>query len=457
MAGHKLNMRATDLSRSLPRGRAHVVAVDSILPSSVDVVVIGAGIAGMATALTLVEAGLNVLVCEKGHVAAEQSSRAFGWICNLGLDPIKIDLTARSKTLWAELSQRVEADCGYHRSGLMHLCETEADIAREQAWLDSVKDNANITARFARGDELAALLPGSARRWPAALYQPDDGYADPTLAVPAMAAAFRRKGGRLLEHCAVRSLQNTAGRLSGVVTERGMVACQAVVLAGGAWSRRFCENEGLFLPLLHIHSPLLELTPLPGGPECCIAAHGFACRRTPAGGYVLGPEHGHEAMVTPDSFRLFREFLPALRRDHKMLKLRFGAEFFRQLRQKRRWQETEITPFENERVLDPLPDITLMQETWQAMADAFPMVRQAEIAAIWAGVIDATPDSTPVIGPVTARPGLHICTGFSAYGLTMGLAAGEMAAQLLLHQPPVVDPFPYRFQRFSDGSKLRLA
>lgn len=457
MAGRDVKAGTTGVALSFPHGRANLGEADHTLPNSVDVVVIGAGIAGIATAQALADAGLKVLVCEKGRVAAEQSSRAFGWICSLGLDPVKIELTTRSKTLWAGLSQKIGVDVGYRRAGLMHLCETEADIAREQAWLDSVKAYEGITARLVSGDELASLLPGAARRWPAALYQPDDGYADPLLAVPAMAAAFRRAGGLIVEQCAVRALQTTGGRVSGVVTERGAVACQEVVLAGGAWSRRFCENEGLFLPLLQIYSSLLETVPLPGGPGCCIAAHGFACRRTPTGSYILGPDHGHQAVVTPDSFRLFWQFLPALRRDHNMLKLHFGAAFFHQLRQKRRWRADETTPFEEERVLDPAPDVALMQETLQAMATAFPVAAGAEISAIWAGVIDATPDSTPVIGPVAARPGFHICTGFSAYGLSMGLAAGEMAAQLLLNQTPLVDPFAYRFQRFSDGSKLRLA
>src|SRR6185295_18638340 len=62
------------------------------------------------------------------------------------------------------------------------------------------------------------------------------------------AAAARRLGGKVLTNCAVRGLDIAAGRVAGVVTEKGRVACESAVLAGGAWSRLFCRNLGITLP-----------------------------------------------------------------------------------------------------------------------------------------------------------------------------------------------------------------
>ena len=72
----------------------------------------------------------------------------------------------------------------------------------------------------------------------------------------------------------------------------------------------------------------------------------------------------------------------------------------------------------------------------------------------WAGLIDVTPDAVPVIGPVAAVPGLTVATGFSGHGFGIGPAAGRLAADLATGAPPLVDPTPFRFGRFSDGSPI---
>ena len=72
----------------------------------------------------------------------------------------------------------------------------------------------------------------------------------------------------------------------------------------------------------------------------------------------------------------------------------------------------------------------------------------------WAGYIDATPDLLPVISPVDSLPGLFLSTGFSGHGFGIGPGAGRLAADLVVGQTPIVDPWPFRFARFSDGSKM---
>jgi glycine/D-amino acid oxidase-like deaminating enzyme len=69
-------------------------------------------------------------------------------------------------------------------------------------------------------------------------------------------------------------------------------------------------------------------------------------------------------------------------------------------------------------------------------------------------MIDVTPDAVPVISETPHLPGCIIATGFSGHGFGIGPAAGEFAAQLAVGQKPLVDPTPFRVQRFSDGSKI---
>ena len=77
------------------------------------------------------------------------------------------------------------------------------------------------------------------------------------------------------------------------------------------------------------------------------------------------------------------------------------------------------------------------------------------MAGSWAGYIDATPDMLPVISPVERLPGMFLATGFSGHGFGIGPGAGKLAADLVMGRPPIVDPAPFRFSRFSDGTKIQ--
>jgi len=90
------------------------------------------------------------------------------------------------------------------------------------------------------------------------------------------------------------------------------------------------------------------------------------------------------------------------------------------------------------------------------MAADFPAFKQARIVSQWAGMIDATPDSVPVISNVPDVPGLYLNTGYSAWGITLGLAGGQLLSDLITGQPPGVNAHPWRFERFTDGSALRV-
>ena len=85
----------------------------------------------------------------------------------------------------------------------------------------------------------------------------------------------------------------------------------------------------------------------------------------------------------------------------------------------------------------------------------FPSFQGVPIAQRWAGMIDVTPDAVPVISGVDSHSGLYIATGFSGHGFGIGPAAGELAADLVTGGPPLVDPTPFQFSRFSDGSPIQ--
>ncbi len=113
--------------------------------------------------------------------------------------------------------------------------------------------------------------------------------------------------------------------------------------------------------------------------------------------------------------------------------------------------------FERHRILDPKPDGKAALRALQAATEALPVLRDARVEQIWAGLIDVTPDAVPIISTLEAIPGLTIATGFSGHGFGIGPGAGHLSADLVMGTTPIVDPAPFRFSRFSDGSPLEIA
>jgi glycine/D-amino acid oxidase-like deaminating enzyme len=423
------------------------VRSDEALPGRADVVVIGGGIVGAAAAFFLARHGLAVVLCEKGAIGGEQSSRNWGWCRQTLRHPAEIPLIVESLRLWRDRSALGDADTGFRITGITYLCANADDAGRYEAWLDHARQH-QLDSRMLSADEMAALLPGGTRRWPGALHTPSDGGAEPQMAAPAIVEAARRAGAAILAGCAARGLERQAGRVCGVVTEKGPIACAAVVLAGGAWSRLFCGNLGLDLPQLKVLASVSRTAPLPGGPALSLSGPGFGFRKRDDGGYIVSQAGAIVADIVPDSFRLFRRFLPAMRAEWKGLRFRLGARFLQEARTPRRWRLDRLTPFERVRMLDPAPTRRALDEAAGNLAAAYPFFADMRIVERWGGLIDVTPDTLPVISAVRNLPGFYLATGFSGHGFGVGPGAGRLIADLVVGAQPLVDPKPFDFARF---------
>ena len=441
-----------------PRQKPSMAAIESDefsqapLPARADVVIIGGGIVGVSAAFYLAKKGVSVALCEKGRIGAEQSSRNWGWCRTMGRDEAEIPLAIESLRLWERMNQEVGAETGFRKAGIVYLCESQSDIDQYEAWLARVRQF-QVASRLLSADEVDRLLPGSTRRWPGALFTPTDGRAEPQLAAPAIAEAARRAGATIMTSCAARGLETAAGRVSGVATERGPILCNAVVLAGGAWSRLFCGNIGVDFPQLKILGSVMRTAPLDGAPEYAVGASNFAFRKRLDGGYTIAHRGANETPLTPDSFRLFFDFLPAFAKEWRNLRLRIGRRFIEEWNVPRRWALDAPSPFETVRVLDPEPSESILAQGWANLVRNFPVFKNATIAQSWAGMIDVTPDAVPVISPIEGVPGFYLASGFSGHGFGIGPGAGRLIANMVSGDNPIVDPKPFRFERLARRSK----
>jgi len=431
------------------------ITSDELLPASTAVVIIGGGIIGVSAAFELASHGVPVVLCEKGHIACEQSSRNWGWCRQAGRDEREMPLIVESLQLWREMNRLTESDTGFRTCGVLYVGESAESEERFAAWL-AMAQPYDIGARIVRGGELAELMPGASRTYGCGLYVPTDGCAEPQKAAPAIARAAQRKGAVILAHCAVRGIERSAGRVTSVVTERGSIACGAVILAGGAWTGLFCASLGIRLPQLKVLASVMRTAPMSNGPEACAYMADLGYRKRRDGGYTIARGSGHVVPLVPDSVRYLREFAPTLRMQAGGFMPRFNAQSLLEWREPRRWPLDKPSPFERTRVLDPRPNLQMNREALAAMVRLYPTFREVPVVQQWAGYIDVTPDVVPYISQVGDLPGLTIATGFSGHGFGIGPAAGRLAAKLATNQPLSVDTRPFRISRFSDGSPIVL-
>lgn len=423
------------------------------LPAKADVVIVGGGIIGVSAAYFLAKKGLSVVLCEKGRIGGEQSSRNWGYCRQQGRDPGEIPLIIESLKIWRGLNEEIQDETGFRQAGVAYLAASRQDMERYEEWVGYAQQY-QLDTKLLTGADLEKIAPGGAKKWLGALYTASDGRAEPAKAAPAIARAVQRLGGAVMTDCAIRGFETKAGRVSTVFTEAGPVETDALVVAGGAWSRLFLRRHGIDLPQQTVISSVMRTAPIDAGIDTSLSAPNFAIRKRLDGGYTIAHGGASYYHLTPDSFRLMKSFWAAFQMERKSLRIRFGSRFFEAMNQDRKWRMDEVTPFEEKRIWDPEPSEDILGEAKRNLTAAFPAFADAKIEQGWAGAIDVTPDAVPAISAVEDRPGLFVATGFSGHGFGIGPGAGRLMADLVSGAQPIVDPDPFRFSRFHDGTKI---
>jgi glycine/D-amino acid oxidase-like deaminating enzyme len=433
---------------ALPGHWVDPVEGDARPPASADVVVIGAGIAGTAAAYTLAKAGHSVALLEKGVVAGEQSSRNWGWCRLMSRDEREIPLMQRAHALWDQWPAETGQEMGFRRNGLLYVTKDPKELAGWQAWADMARPY-QAPVRIIGAEEARRLAPGAPQDWIGGVVSPQDGRAEPGLAAPAMARAARALGASVVQNCAVRGLDTTGGRISGVFTEHGLVRTNAVILAGGAWSSMFLRRHGIDLPQSSVHSTVFATTPAKQVVEGGFYSADLCLTPLLDGGYIVAAKARTRIEITPAAIRYVARFGRGLLANRKVVELRMGRSFFEGPDTiHRKWRFDRETVFERIRVLNARPNLALVEPALRDIVAACPELEGIQAARVWAGWIDLTPDVVPVIDNLAALPGLTVATGLSGHGFGIGPAIGELAAQMATGATPLVDPGAFRLGRF---------
>ncbi|WP_122562949.1 NAD(P)/FAD-dependent oxidoreductase [Pseudomonas viridiflava] len=437
---------------------APLTAIESSpeLPTQADVVVIGGGIIGVFTAYYLARRGMKVALIEKGRIGAEQSSRNWGWCRQQNRDARELPMATKALELWEQFGAETGEQTGFSRCGLLYLSNNEQEIAGWARWGEFAR-TVNVDTRMLTSQQAAEHGKATGKQWKGGVFAPSDGTADPSRAAPAVARAIMALGSTVHQGCAVRGIETEAGRLSAVVTEKGVIRTPIAVLAAGAWASSFCRQYGIRFPQATIRQTVLSVSApseeIPGA----LHTAGVSMTRRFDGSYTLAISGRGRVDPTPQLLGYGTQFLPMFMRRWRNLApgglegIRSGHESWK------RWSLDQPTPMGKMRILDPTADASAVALTYQRAQELVPALRDSSINAAWAGYVDSTPDGVPGIGEMASLPGLVLAAGFSGHGFGIGPGAGHLIADIVSGATPIVDPKPYHPDRFKGSAWGKVA
>ncbi|MFC8569201.1 NAD(P)/FAD-dependent oxidoreductase [Streptomyces sp. NPDC057245] len=374
-----------------------------------DVVVVGAGMTGAACALYAAREGLDVIVVDRGHVAGGTTGAGEGNLLVSDKEPgPELELALLSARLWRELAGELGRETEYEQKGGVVVAETPEALAGLEAFAAGQRA-AGVTALGVTADRLHDLEPRLAPGLAGAVHYPQDAQVMPALAA---AHLLRASGARLRTGRTVTGvLRGPGGAVRGVRTERGDVHAPFVVNAAGPWGGEVAALAGVRLPVLPRRGYVLVTEPLPPRIR----------HKVYAADYV--------ADVASDSADL--QTSPVVEGTAAGPVL-IGAS--------------------RERVgFDRSVSLPALRALAAGATRLFPFLTRVRALRTYAGFRPYLPDHLPAIGADSGASGLFHACGHEGAGIGLATGTGHVIAGLLTGREPLLDPAPFRPDRFEEA------
>lgn len=345
-----------------------------------DVVIIGGGIVGCATAFRLACNGTRVVLLEKDAIAQEASGRNRGNIRLQLRHRLELPIALEAVELWERADEELGLPTEYRNVGNL-LVTYHDDIAAQFPAEVERHVRLGLDAHLVRGNALRALVPDISPEIVAGFLTTRDGHVNPQKATWAFASAARRAGVDIRLGVRAMAIAVEGGRVRGVETDRGVVSAPVVLNACGVRTPELLAPLGLHIPITPAKHQILVTTrmPLVTRPYLRCAGPRVSFGQTQDGTLLLGM--GPAQSVGFDT---------TISRTHLS---------------------------------------NIMRETIRLV----PTLSAARVVRAWAGWFEMTPDDLPIIGPLPGIDGLYVCAGFSGHGFALGPAIGRLVAALILN------------------------
>lgn len=217
-----------------------------------EVLIIGGGVIGCATAYYLSKRGLSVTVIEKKQIGEGGSSRNGGGVRQSGRDPRELPIAMYAvEHLWPSLSDELEMDVEYYKKGNLRLAKTDAHLKILQGLTDRATA-LGLDVRMIGADEVKAINPYLSDEVIGASWCPTDGHANPMLTTLAYYRKARRQGVRFITGESAQQIVKQKGRAVAVVTDYDTYYAERILVAAGFESNDLLASVGLFVPMNRI-------------------------------------------------------------------------------------------------------------------------------------------------------------------------------------------------------------
>lgn len=372
------------------------------MSNNAEIIIIGGGIIGCATAYYLAKNGVKDVIVLEGSdfMGNGGSSRNGGGVRQSGRDVRELPLVMYGiKNLWPHLSEELEVDCEYHQDGNLRLGKTEA----HKATLTKLADNARgvgLDVRMIDGDEVRQINPYLSHEVTCASWCPTDGHANPLTTTLGFYKMARQLGVRFITGEPVVSLGMVRGKIRKVVTPNNIYEGEKVLVAAGLDSRPILTSVGIDIPMTN---SLLE------------------------------------ALVTEAEPHMFDQMLGTAEADFYGHQTKHGSFVFGGSSGLERYNKDNGTPVTNSKTA---PCIC------RGIMKYFPDLAKAKIVRTWAGWMDASSDGVPSLGKVDEVPGLYVACAFNGHGFGIAPAAGEQLAKLMITGTTDISLDELRYDRY---------
>ena len=358
------------------------------LPASADLVIVGAGIMGVAAALRAGELGMDAVVIDRGTVNGQSSGGNAG---SLHMQLLSFDFGSKTRgraqaliqtlplqrdaiALWKELESQTGVDFEIAETGGLMLAEEEAQIGFLKEKI-AAERGVGIEVDLVGRAEIAAIAPAVSERMVAGAWCPGEGKINPLVATPALFAAARARGVRFCEHVAVSGVEAEADGYR-VHTDAGIIAGRRLILAAGGWTGPLTAMLGARLP---VHGAPLQMIVTETAPPLapCLLAHAdrhLTMKQAAAGNIIIGGAWSASTDPETGRSRILRESI-------------------------------EGNLWVAERVLPAMAGLHMLR-SWAAM--------------------NVDIDGAPIVGPLPGRSDCVVVAG--ANGYTLGPLLGRIAA-----------------------------
>lgn len=375
---------------------------------TVDVAIIGGGIAACAAAVALRESGVSVAVIEKRLCGAGASGVNFGGVRQQGRNLAELPLSRRARALWDGLNAKLGEDVEFGATGHIKLARSGADMAELERYAREAGER-GLELQLLGMNAVRAELPWLGEKVVGASLAPTDGQANPRVVGPAFARLARRLGADIREHARVTAAQAVPGGFRLEVEDQAggiAVSCRHLVNAAGAYGGVVAGWFGEAAPVAPLRPNMIVTEPLPYAVTRSIGVMGgdVYVRQVARGNVIFGGGRG-VADTGDDTSDLASDLARP---------------------------STEQSLAGMRRTLDVVPDLA-----------------HAQVIRTWSGLDGEMPDHIPVIGPSATTPGLVHAFGFSGHGFQLGPAVGEILAELVREGRSTSPIEPFDIARFA--------